>query len=211
MTILGSKYLFWAVVILAIAALILLFVNLHNRAQRHKSVAIALREYKAWGSGSVKETSPEKRAALSKYWQAANAPDYGYGAAWSAAFISYLFKEAGAGSRFPYASSHSVYIREAVKNRNAGKRFGLLAYTPDEYAPKVGDLVCYPRQSGVTFDTDHAYDSHCDIVVAVNRVAGQLITIGGNVSNSVTKTVYPINASGQVTASKVHAILSNPL
>ena len=33
--------------------------------------------------------------------------------AWSAAFISYVMRTAGAGARFPYSPSHSVYINVA--------------------------------------------------------------------------------------------------
>jgi hypothetical protein len=36
---------------------------------------------------------------------------------WSAAFISYAFKTAGAGNRFPYSRRHSEYIYHAVNNR----------------------------------------------------------------------------------------------
>ena len=211
MSLFGSKYLFWAVVLVAIALLIALVIYLSSQAKKRKAVNIALREYEAWGAGSIKETSPAMRANLSKYWSAGNGPDYGYGAAWSAAWISYLFKTAGAGSEFPYAVSHSTYIRKAVENRNAGKRFGLVAYKPGERQPKIGDLICYPRQSGITFETDHAYDSHCDIVVAINKATNQVITLGGNVSNSVSKTVYPLNDQGLIASNKVHAILQNPL
>lgn len=211
MSLFGSKYLFWAVVIITTALLIMLIIYGYNQSKKRKAVNIALREFEAWGAGSIKETSPGMRSALTKYWQAGEASDYGYSAAWSAAFISYLMKQAGAGSEFPYAVSHSTYIRKAVDNRNAGKRFGLVAYKPGERQPKIGDLICYPRQSGITFETDHAYDSHCDIVVAINKAANQVITIGGNVSNSVSKTIYPLNEKGLIVSNKVHAILQNPL
>ncbi len=210
MSLFGSKYLFWIVIIVAAVLLLLLLIHLGKQAKKRKFVNLALDEYKAWNAGATKETAPEMRQELTKYWTAANAPDYGYGAAWSAAFISYLFKEGGAGTRFPYASSHSTYIRQAVKNRLAGIKSGtIIGYKPSEYKPKVGDLICKPRQSGVTYETDHAYDSHCDLVVDIK--AGQAITIGGNVSNSVTKTIYPLNAAGYVSNPSVHAVLENAI
>ena len=64
--------------------------------------------------------------------------------AWSAAFISYVMRMAGAGSRFPYSETHSDYI-------NAARRHGLgiepgIALTAERievYAPQRGDLICY--------------------------------------------------------------------
>lgn len=210
MTVFSSKYLFWIVVIVALVLLLLLFFYIHKQAKKRKVVNLALNEYKAWGQGQIKETNADMRPTLSKYWNAANAPDYGYGAAWSAAWISWIFKEAGAGSKFPYSSSHSVYIREAVKNRQNGIKSGaIIGYKPTEYKPKVGDLICKPRQSGVTYETTHAYDSHCDLVVDIQN--NQAITIGGNVSNSVTKTIYQLTKDGYIDGGNVHAVLQNAI
>jgi hypothetical protein len=58
--------------------------------------------------------------------------------AWSAAFISYVMRIAGAGSRFPYAESHSTYINLAA----AGASAAIKAYPPQAIAPALGDLIC---------------------------------------------------------------------
>jgi hypothetical protein len=50
--------------------------------------------------------------------------------------------------------------------------------------------VCYPRQSGVNYDTKGSYSSHCDLVVSLKD--NEAISIGGNVSDSVTKTIVPL-------------------
>jgi hypothetical protein len=67
--------------------------------------------------------------------------------AWSAAFISYVMRTAGAGARFPYSPSHYVYINIA-KEMKLGRTSGwvVVAERVDEYAPALGDLICYSRE-----------------------------------------------------------------
>jgi len=212
MKFLGSKYVIWAAVIILFIALVFGAIALKKKNWRRKLADLAMDEHVVWNFGKTKETDPKMRENLTKYWNAANAPDYGYGAAWSAAFISWLFKSSGADDKFPYASSHSVYIRKAVENRKAGvKNNALIGYKPEEYSPRIGDLICFARQSGVTFDTTHAYDSHCGIVVDINKGEGKLTTIDGNVSDSASKSTYDINKSGKITTQKVFAVLKNAI
>ena len=67
--------------------------------------------------------------------------------AWSAAFISYVMRAAGAGARFPYSPSHYVYIniaKEVKLSRTSG--WVVVAELVDEYAPMPGDLICYSRE-----------------------------------------------------------------
>ena len=117
--------------------------------------------------------------------------------AWSAAFISYVMRVAGAGSRFPYAPNHSTYINEAV----AGGAPALRAWSPASYAPALGDIICAGRGAGarVRFDdlpTSYGFPAHCAIVVA--RDAGQLSVIGGNVDDAVTLTHVPVGGDGKL-------------
>ncbi len=212
MKLFGSKYIFWIAILIGVILLIIAFVSIRKKSKKRNIADLAIDEHAAWNFGKTKERSSSMRGYLTKYWNSTSAPDYGAGAAWSAAFISWLFKSTGAGDKFPYASSHSVYIRQAVKNRLAGKtRDALVGYRPAEYSPVIGDLICYPRQSGISFDTTHSYNSHCDIVVDIDRKNGQIIAIGGNVSDSVSKSIYHLDGSGKVTDSKVHAILKNAI
>ncbi len=209
MKLFGSKHTVW--ILLAIAAILIIgFLLTRQKSRRRKIADLALQEHTAWNFGKTKEGSSAMRNSLSKYWDAASAPDYGDSAAWSAAFISWLFKATGAKENFPYASSHSIYIRKAVANRKAGITTGaLIGYRPEEYSPKIGDLICKPRQGGVNFDSTHTYISHCDIVVDIDRKNNQVVTIGGNVSNSVSQTRYDIDSNGRVITPSVHAILRN--
>jgi hypothetical protein len=115
--------------------------------------------------------------------------------AWSAAFISYVMRVAGAGDRFPYAPNHSTYINAAA----SGSANGLRAQNPASYAPQLGDLVCAGRGSArsVRFEslpTRNGFPAHCGLVVARN--AHQISIIGGNVDDAATLTHVPVGAGG---------------
>jgi hypothetical protein len=74
-------------------------------------------------------------------------------------------------------------------------------------------MVCKSRAgSGVTYNHAAQHDnfaSHCDIVVALRD--SHVVTIGGNVSQSVSRTNYPINDRGFLKGGKVYAVLRNNL
>ncbi|HWB49777.1 MAG TPA: DUF2272 domain-containing protein [Stellaceae bacterium] len=117
--------------------------------------------------------------------------------AWSAAFIDYVMRIAGAGSRFPYSASHSDYINAAAR-RQAGV---LTAMPLTQYPPQPGDLICLWRANHpVTFQdlpTPSHFPGHCDIVVAQHP--GSLDVIGGNVDNAVVLKHVAIGPTGLVT------------
>ncbi|MEY3826314.1 MAG: hypothetical protein RLZZ148_1128 [Cyanobacteriota bacterium] len=71
-----------------------------------------------------------------------------------------------------------------------------VAFKIDEVTPEIGDLVCAPRQSGVTYDTTDNYISHCDLVVA--KRTNEIDIIGGNVSDSVTQKTLKLDTNGKV-------------
>jgi hypothetical protein len=120
--------------------------------------------------------------------------------AWSAAFISYVMREAGAGPRFPYAPSHYVYI-DIAKEMKLGRTSGwaVIAERLDEYAPMPGDLICYSRERRpLKYDRlpVRHFAGHCDIVVA--RDKGQISVIGGNVDHAVTMKHIPVTNDGRL-------------
>ena len=66
--------------------------------------------------------------------------------AWSAAFVSFVMRMAGAGAAFPYAESHSDYIDAAVaQTLNQTSQYAIQAEPPDAYAPEIGDIICTGR------------------------------------------------------------------
>jgi uncharacterized protein DUF2272 len=116
--------------------------------------------------------------------------------AWSAAFISYVMRLAGAGSSFPYSETHSDYIDEAAAHTPG---VALVAERVQDYAPQPGDLICLWRGArAVTFEELPAgrFPGHCDIVVGMKP--GQLQVIGGNVDNAVAMKYIPVAAEGRL-------------
>jgi hypothetical protein len=187
-------------------SLIYLFSKPKKRKSKFKSklISIANEEYDAWNTnGKIKEGNKDTIQRLRDYWEEGTGTkandDYYVNTAWSSAFISYLMKKAGAGDDFKYSPSHSEYIRQAIKNRKQNNSIKIKGYKPNEVDVKAGDLVCYPRQGGVNYETTSSYMSHCDLVVSTNEK--QAVTIGGNVSDSVTKTIVPLK-NGKIDMSK---------
>ncbi len=121
--------------------------------------------------------------------------------AWSAAFISYVMRIAGAGPSFPYSASHADYI-DIAKQQRLGQTSGWLvtAERPSDYAPQPGDLICEGRVSGrpLTYDDLPAarFPAHCDIVVGASP--GWIQVIGGNVDDAVTLKHVPVTTDGKL-------------
>jgi hypothetical protein len=116
--------------------------------------------------------------------------------AWSAAFISYVMRIAGAGRDFPYAPAHAMYINAAVR----GETPLLTAENPATYAPQPGDLICFARSwaAGLRFHdlpTKGFFPGHCGIVASIGT--GEIDMIGGNVDNAVVLTHIPALLDGR--------------
>jgi hypothetical protein len=172
---------------------------------KKKLVKLANEEHDAWNVGGkrIKEGDKSTLDRLRKYWQEGAGvkkdDNYYINEAWSSSFISYLMRKAGAGKDFTYAQSHSQYITDSIQNRKENKSAKFKGYRPNEVKVKVGDLVCYPRQAGVNYDSVAGYKSHCDLITEIN---GNIATgIGGNVSDSVTKKKYVLK-DGKIDKSK---------
>jgi len=115
--------------------------------------------------------------------------------AWSAAFISYVMRVAGAGGDFPYSPNHSTYINAGV----SGTTSVLRGYAPQSYAPMLGDLICTGRGDAARLrfsqlPTPGVFPAHCDVVVA--NSPGSLSVVGGNVDDAVTMKHVPVTAAG---------------
>ena len=118
--------------------------------------------------------------------------------AWSAAFVSYVMRIAGAGPRFPYSASHYVYIDAAFDTARGRATWAVVAEPPESYPPQPGDLICASR-GGRTIryaDLPARFPGHCDIVVAATP--GTLDVIGGNVDDAVTLKHVPVTPDGRL-------------
>lgn len=127
--------------------------------------------------------------------------------AWSAAFISYVMRVAGANNRFTYSPNHATYINAAASGSNPD----LLARDPANYAPQIGDLLCVGRgkSRNITYNmlpTSYGFPAHCGIVVATQQndapFGTELSIIGGNVDDSVSLTHVPTDAAGHISDSQ---------
>jgi hypothetical protein len=167
---------------------------------RRRVVDKAMEEWRRWGSQANHRSGPKARdrrygELVSHYWQVAAGRDGR--TAWSGAFVTYVMKEAGAGSSWPSTASHAHYIRWATDNRL--KRSGhFWAHRLGDYAPRPGDLVCNSLEGGVDYDRqpDRNYVSHCDIVVDVRP--GWIAVVGGNLTNSVAKRALMTDSAGRL-------------
>jgi Uncharacterized protein conserved in bacteria (DUF2272) len=198
---------------------------------RNAAVQIALREWRAFGAPVVSageelpydaERAPGLWQRVGDYWWqglAMGSPDQGITGkhnnngfvfpasqdasyAWSAVFIDYVMRMAGAGHRFPYSPLHADYIN-AAEEEALGERHDLaiVAEPPQRLAPRPGDLVCMWRGSRPVGYADlpaGRFLSHCDIVVATHP--GSIDGIGGNVDNTVAMRHIPTTANGCLAA-----------
>jgi hypothetical protein len=184
-------------------------------------VEIATGEWDFFEKGKGQETTNGFWQRVVRYWKEGvnihhiDTPDEvgdGIKNPWSAAFISWIMKEAGAADKFKRDASHSVYIHDAVqKRKNRVVNAPFVAFKVDEVTPEVGDLVCAPRASSadfVKYDTPPHYASHCDLVVA--KRPNEIDMIGGNVNNSVSKTTIELNTEGKVIPNGKILVNGNP-
>jgi hypothetical protein len=126
---------------------------------------------------------------------------------WSAVGMSaFMFNGGLTRSQFPFAQSHSSYIRKFITARKTKKAsLAYWGYRIDEKdsAPDVGDLVAYIRGKDVTpekalsyYDRLTAYESHTDLVV--DKRAGEIDVLGANVMDSVTIKTLKITSTGHI-------------
>ena len=132
---------------------------------------------------------------------------------WSAAFISWDIESAGVPrSLFCPDQTHTIYVERLVERaRQPGAAF--IPHPPQDRAPQVGDLVCAARNgSGTTLDNLNRGAGHCDIVVEVRP--GEAHAIGGNVGDSVSRSVFPLDGGGflsPISGRPVFTVIENRL
>jgi hypothetical protein len=161
----------------------------------------------------VKEKDAPER--INAYWQSVGKPSLSGldDVPWSAAFISWDIESAGVSrDRFCPDARHTIYVERMVERaRRPGAAF--IPRHLNERAPQVGDLICAARDDGKTTleDLDRG-PGHCDIVVEVRP--GEVHAIGGNVDDSVTRSVFPLDASGflsPISARRFFTVVENRL
>jgi hypothetical protein len=121
--------------------------------------------------------------------------------AWSAAFISYVMRTAGAGPRFPYSPAHATYINAARQmSMGTATNWALSAESALLAAPRPGDLICAGRANARAMVFEDLptgnFPSHCDLVAANDGAA--LSVIGGNVDDAVVMKHIPLTIDGRI-------------
>lgn len=144
---------------------------------------------------------------VATYWQSVDMPGLDgndCNQPWSAAFISYVMQRAGVPAYlFPPSRAHWVYLKHIIADSGGPSR-SFVPHGIREYKPVPGDLICATREylgapmirgpSDAIFLENNKL--HCDIVVA--RKGQTLEVIGGNVRNSVSKSVLELDPKGHL-------------
>ncbi|WGT66628.1 DUF2272 domain-containing protein [Variovorax paradoxus] len=122
--------------------------------------------------------------------------------AWSAAFVSAMFaKSEFEKTEFRRASSHASYIAAARDSFTSAYEV-----VPTPAVASVGDLICAPRQEAtesifpktlnLIVGGGEPTKMHCDVVVAASD--RYVEAIGGNVQQSVAKSIVELDEQGRV-------------
>jgi hypothetical protein len=156
-------------------------------------------ENKKWNG--KKETDPAISSTLIKYWKGLvnvtakqmQSSSYQEGLPWSAAYISWIAKQAD--PSFPSSSAHRNYAASGLRNRNKAKNNSWKLYSLSrEQQPilcQVGDILVGGR--GGKYE-----NSHGDIVWSVKPSEKIAYLAGGNVSNT-NKIYIKINLNNDLT------------
>jgi len=129
---------------------------------------------------------------------------------WSAAFISYVVKQAGApANAFKFSNAHRIYIYDAFAasaaepTNTAGDRL-YRACPVFTTKPRAGDLLCFQREPSLADVSDEVVRermrlelasgsttrsvrrTHCEVVVSIDAGASKMYVIGGNVHQGIT-------------------------
>jgi hypothetical protein len=160
----------------------------------------AEREFDVYGR--FDETHPTMQQRIRRYWEDIDLNFDTVVVPWSAVFVSYQVKTAGAtAGEFKFAAAHSQFVFVAA--RNAANGTGVFrAYPVTDYAPKVGDIIQNNRGSvSYTFQyakTHKSYPSHSAIVVeeGLDGSGRYVRTIGGNEGNKVGQRIVRLDARG---------------
>lgn len=167
-----------------------------------KLAATAQSQYDTYHYDS--ESDPALAKQIKGYWTGLGLTFPGVSEPWSAVFVSWCVKQAGATkAEFNFNPQHSQFVYTAIQNglNNTGV---FRAFDIGTYAPNLGDIIQNNR-GGNAFDFDYArkhrsYISHSAIVVevGVDSKGGYAATIGGNESDSIRMKLVRLNDKGLV-------------
>lgn len=165
-------------------------------------VSIAEAERAAYGGHNEHDSVLAKR--IRTYWEELGFAFPGVTTAWSAVFVSWCVKRAGATrDEFAFSARHAAFVNKAIND--ADDPDAVFKGVPiTQKPPALGDIIQWNRGGG-TFDFAHAaahssYPSHSAIVVATgtDQRGRFALTVGGNESDTVGRTRVPLDAAGMI-------------
>lgn len=183
-------------------------------------VRIAKEEWQKWDSGRKVESDPAMHPILFDYWKTGTGLNIrDHKRFWSAAFVSWVAKKAGAGRGFRYSGAHTTYVYYAKQNALNNVPDSFKAYRVTSLKPLPGDIVVRNRAGfSYTYDNVRADKpgTHGDIVITVN--AGTIEVIGGNKGNAnsgengvtVNKATIRLTNAGYLDASRGYFAILRP-
>ena len=155
----------------------------------------------------VSERSEPLSSRVGDYWGSCGHPEWNGRSSdrpWSGAFVTWVMAQSGvSAAAFPRVGRHGEYLA-TLHDLAHSRRASFALHAPDEYAPKPGDLVC-TGTAGLTWrhvDSRTARRridttaNHCDVVTDVR--GGYVQAIGGNVKDSVTMSLFPVDSRGRL-------------
>lgn len=151
-----------------------------------------------------RENQEPLASQIRAYWEELGFSFPGVQQAWSAVFVSWCVKQAGAtAEQFRFDPMHSQFVYRAIANAEAG--IGVFHGHPvADYSPRVGDIL-HNNRSGYHYDFAYArkhrsYASHSAIIVEVGEDSQgrYLRTVGGNESDSVGMKEVRLDSDGFV-------------
>jgi hypothetical protein len=132
---------------------------------------------------------------------------------WSAGFISYVMQASG--TSFPAAGAHVTYSNSIRKGFS-----GWSALDPATTSLRVGDVVVVNRcikfegkkcvqMNNLRFDSaTWSGPTHGDIVTSISD--GKIVTLGGNVADTVKITTYKSTSTGTIVAATGAIVVLRP-
>ncbi len=163
-------------------------------------ISAAVTEWLRFDRGKKLEFEDPQYKYIGEYWSKIDLNHNGKtrDEPWSAAFISFVARVAGY-DNFKFAQAHSTYVHDAVDKRKENVTTApFWGFEVNEHKPQLGDLICKSR-AGVHITSmaslpKGGFTSHCDIVVEIKEEV--VLTLGGNVQQSVSTTSYSLDNNG---------------
>jgi hypothetical protein len=164
------------------------------------------------GTGDLIDEHGQVRRQVYEQVRVGHAP---FADAWSAAFVSAVLYGAGVPrEQFRFSIAHWTYVSAIIRRAREAEAAGTsdeLGFVPHalaDYRVQPGDLVCATREGPRLPDfaalLEHSHPMHCEIVVAAEEPCTNaesrrcLASIGGNVVQSVVRTLVPLDRTGHV-------------